>query len=243
MEWKRRHEKRALRTKLFNFILCKLVLVEVNLTVIITVYGLKFHVFNFPFSNFNGKPKTIDTNGDDRKERPLNAVAEELECVAVELDAVTADYGVFRIPFDETNFSSCKTEQYEESTYCDKSELHNAHRRTFCANATYNNNESNSRTNHDTNDKEHNDPSTDKVEQATGEYAVIYLRLLEFFCLCHLFASFTPIACAKSVILNFYGTAIIQHKKVFVNKKTENFFIFLKKSCYIPIYMRMRVGA
>ena len=98
-----------------------------NLTVVITVYGLKFHVLNFPFSNFNGKPKTIDTNGDDRKERPLNAVAEELECVAVELDAVTADYGVFRIPFDETNFSSCKTEQYEESTYCDKSELQHFH--------------------------------------------------------------------------------------------------------------------
>ena len=48
-----------------------LVIVEVNLTVVITVYGLKFHVLNFPLSNLNGKPKTIDAYGDDRKERPL----------------------------------------------------------------------------------------------------------------------------------------------------------------------------
>ena len=49
-----------------------------NLAVVITVYRLKFHVLNFPFSNLNGKPKSIDTNGDDRKERPLDAVAKEV---------------------------------------------------------------------------------------------------------------------------------------------------------------------
>ena len=57
-----------------------------NLTVVVAVYGLKFHVLNFPLSNFNGKPKAIDTYGDDRKERPLNAVTKKLESIAVELE-------------------------------------------------------------------------------------------------------------------------------------------------------------
>ena len=63
--------KKELRVKLFNFIYYVLVIVEVNLTVVITVYRLKFHVLNFPLSNLNGKPESIDTYGDDRKERPL----------------------------------------------------------------------------------------------------------------------------------------------------------------------------
>ena len=178
-----------------------LVIVEVNLTVVITVYGLKFHVLNFPFSNLNGKPETIDAYGDDRKERPLEAVTKKLECIAVELDAVAADNGVLCIPFHKANSSPSKTKQYKESAYRDKSELHNAHFGTFCANATNYYNESCCCATHNRDDEDHEDPRTDKVEQATSKHAVVNLCFFEFLCLCHLFASFTLIAIAKSVIL------------------------------------------
>ena len=179
-----------------------LVVVEVNLTVVVTVYRLKFHVFNFPLSNLNGKPKSIDTYGDDREERPFNAVAKELERITVELNAVTTDNGMLRFPLNETDACHCKTDQYEDSSNRSQSNLHRTDFYTFFTNAANKHNECNTSSCHDTDDEDHADPRTDKVEQATGKYAVIYLRLLEFFCLCHLFASFTPIRfCAKSVTL------------------------------------------
>ena len=100
--------KKGLREKSL-FIKYKLIVVEVNLTVVVAVNGLKFHMLNFPFSNLNGKPKSIDTYGDDRKERPLEAVAKQLECICIEFYSVTADDGVLRFPFHETDSSPSET--------------------------------------------------------------------------------------------------------------------------------------
>jgi len=199
-----------------------------NLTVVVAVNSLKFHVLNFPLSNLNGKPECIDTYGDDRKERPFQAVAEKLECIAAKLNLVAADNSVLRFPFDETNFSPCKTKQNKECSYNDQSDLKTTDLRTFLTNPANKHNKCYASASHENDNQNHENPSTDKVQQATSKHAVIYL--CRFVLFCHLVCLLYPCRLREKRNTNFYGTVIIQHKKPFVNKTNENFLKKLQKN-------------
>lgn len=81
-------------------------------------------VRDLPFFHFNGKPKPVDTCGDDGKEGPFDHVEDQVYGVCVEGQSLTADDRMFGLPLDQKDACPASTDDGEENDCRDTDSEH-----------------------------------------------------------------------------------------------------------------------
>ena len=76
-----------------------------------------------PSSRLDGKPQSVDTNGDYSEKDPLNDREEKTQRGSLKLQSVTADDGVLRFPFHKDDASPAKTDNCTYSEHNDTSDV------------------------------------------------------------------------------------------------------------------------